>query len=378
MLETGVFGRRLKELGYDFYSGVPCSFLKDLINYAINECNFVMAANEGDAVAICAGAYLGGHKSVFLCQNSGLTNAVSPLTSLNHPFRIPVLGFVSLRGEEGLGDEPQHELMGRITTALLDVMEIPWQFLSPDNDEAARQLLEADAHIAANRSFFFVVRKGTFAKVELQPQETKPARNELIRLRQSSDELPVRLAALEVITELRDQDTVLLAATGFTGRELYEAGDAPNNLYMVGSMGCVSSLGLGLALTRPDKKIIAIDGDGALLMRMGSMATNAAWGPGNMLHILLDNSAHESTGGQSTVSGNVDFVQVAASVGYTRAIYVHSLAELRQVLAEWHAQPRLTFLQLCIQQGHKENLGRPHIKPHAVKERLMHFLGGKA
>ena len=144
MIDTKLFGGLLKDYGFAIYSGVPCSHLKGLINFAINNCELVMAANEGDAVAICAGAQLGGRKSVFLCQNSGLTNATSPLTSLIYTFKIPILGFVSLRGEPGgKPDEPQHELMGQITTGFLDLMRIPWSFLATDDNEAARQLAEA-------------------------------------------------------------------------------------------------------------------------------------------------------------------------------------------------------------------------------------------
>jgi len=155
MLNTRALGDMLKNKGFDFYSGVPCSFLKYLINYAINDCEYVMAANEGDAIATCAGAFLGGRRPVFLCQNSGLTNTISPLTSLNHTFEIPVLGFVSLRGEKKISDAPQHELMGKITTNLLDLMEIKWEYLSGDINEVASQIDRADAILRKNKSFFF-------------------------------------------------------------------------------------------------------------------------------------------------------------------------------------------------------------------------------
>src|SRR4051794_392717 len=140
MMNTSQFGSTLKEMGFDFYSGVPCSYLKSLINFAINECEYVMANNEGDAVAIAAGASIGGRKSVVLMQNSGLTNAVSPLTSLIHPFQIPLLGFVSLRGEPGFPDEPQHELMGQITSEMLSLMNIKWDYLSSDLEQVNQQL----------------------------------------------------------------------------------------------------------------------------------------------------------------------------------------------------------------------------------------------
>lgn len=171
MINTNMFGEELKKLGFLLYSGIPCSFLKNVINYTLNECEYVSAANEGDAVAIASGAYLGGKKSIVLMQNSGLTNAISPLTSLNHPFRIPLLGFVSLRGEPGIPDEPQHELMGKITTQLLDLMQIRWQFLSSDLMEARQQLVQANECIERGQSFFFVVKKGLFTEEVLKGQQ---------------------------------------------------------------------------------------------------------------------------------------------------------------------------------------------------------------
>jgi phosphonopyruvate decarboxylase len=364
MINTKVFGEKLKKSGFTLFSGVPCSFLKSLINYAINECEYVAAANEGDAVAIASAAYIGGKKPVVLMQNSGLTNAVSPLTSLNYPFRIPLLGFVSLRGEPGIPDEPQHELMGRITTQLLDLMEVEWQYLSKDLEEAQQQLLQAEEHIAHNRPFFFVVRKGTFDEEVLKTRTKNESRNEL----------PTRYQALTAIHSCMDTRTVQLATTGKTGRELFEIKDADNNLYMVGSMGCISSFGLGLALTQTNKDIVVIDGDGSLLMRMGSLATNGYYNPPNMIHILLDNHVHESTGGQSTVSSNISFVNIAASCGYKNSLEVLSLEQLEASLKEWKQSKGLTFLYMKISKKAKEKLGRPHIKPHEVKERLRRFL----
>ncbi|MCP3776387.1 phosphonopyruvate decarboxylase [Paenibacillus sp. MZ04-78.2] len=374
MINTKLFGKEIKNLGFQLFSGVPCSFLKNLINYAINECEYVAAANEGDAVAIASGAYVGGKKSVVLMQNSGLTNAVSPLTSLTYPFRIPLLGFVSLRGEAGIPDEPQHELMGRITTGLLDLMQVEWQYLSNDLEEAKRQLLQADEHIANDRSFFFVVRKGTFEEERLQKQQSSIHVNQLTTHRHAELQMPTRYEALTVINALKDSQTVQLATTGKTGRELYEIEDADHNLYMVGSMGCIGSFGLGMALTQSNRDIVVIDGDGSLLMRMGSLATNGYYHPPNMIHILLDNNAHDSTGGQSTVSHNSDFVAIAASCGYTKSLYIHHLEELEASLSEWKQTKGLTFLYMKIAKKSKGQLGRPHIKPYEVKERLQRFL----
>ncbi|MDT8861214.1 phosphonopyruvate decarboxylase [Alkalihalobacillus sp. MEB130] len=374
MLNTVEFGEKLKELGYDFFSGVPCSFLKSLINYAINDCNYIHAANEGDAIAISSGSSIGGKKSVVLMQNSGLMNAVSPLVSLNAPFKIPLLGFVSLRGEPGISDEPQHELTGKITTDLLELMEVKWGYLSKDIEKAKQQLEEADRWIEKGQSFFFVVKKGTFLGETLKTQES---RTSIIRKKEeehSTDELPTRFEVLSAINMLKDEKTVQLATTGKTGRELFEIEDADHNLYMVGSMGCISSLGLGLALSRNDLDCVVIDGDGSLLMRMGSLATNGYYQPSNMLHILLDNNSHDSTGGQKTVSHNTHFVDIASSSGYPFARYVHTIDQLKSAINQWKEEKGLTFIYMKIAKGSKEKLGRPTLKPHEVKNRLERFI----
>jgi phosphonopyruvate decarboxylase len=374
MINTKNFGDELKGLGFDFYSGVPCSFLKSLINYAINDCDYVMAANEGDAVAVASGARLGGKKSVVLMQNSGLTNATSPLTSLNFTFKLPVLGFVSLRGEPGVKDEPQHELMGQITEKMLALMKIEWAYLSADETEASLQLKQANAFIEEGRTFFFVVKKGTFGDVKLNPQPLKQVSNHNLKKSSAKQSYPIRTQALKAISDLVDESTILLATTGKTGRELFEVEDKPNNLYMVGSMGCISSLGLGLAMARPDKRIIVIDGDGSALMRMGCFATNAYYQPKNLLHILLDNNAHDSTGGQATVSHIVDFASMASAVSYPVALQVNSLVELEEAIRQWIGDGQLTFIHLRISQGSPPELGRPTVKPFEVKDRLIKFM----
>ncbi|NDI36271.1 phosphonopyruvate decarboxylase [Chengkuizengella sediminis] len=372
-METKMFGDELKKLKFLKYIGVPCSFLKSLINFAANECEYITATNEGEAVAIASGISIGGIKPVVLMQNSGLTNAVSPLTSLIFPFRIPFLGFVSLRGEEGISDEPQHELMGQITTKMLDLMQVEWQYLSSNLDEAIQQLYLANKHLDNNRCFFFVVRKGTFTEEKLKKEHLVTHVNHHTMNYHSMNQIPSRFEALKVINELKDHQTIQIATTGKTGRELYEIEDAENNLYMVGSMGCVSSIGLGVALSRPDNNVVVLDGDGSLLMRMGCLATNGYNHPKNMLHILLDNHAYESTGAQSTVSHNIDFINIAASCGYVNSIYIHNLNELVNEINKWKENKGLTFLYLEISKESKSKLGRPSIKPYEVKKRLMQF-----
>jgi phosphonopyruvate decarboxylase len=379
MLETTAIGNRLKELGYSLYSGVPCSFLNDLINYAINHTRYVGAANEGDAVAICAGAYLGGAKSVVLMQNSGLANAVSPLTSLNAICGLPVLAFVSLRGEPGLHDEPQHELMGEITTRLLDEMRVHWEYLATGEPEAARQLRRADAYIEKRESFFFVVRKGSFTNTALQrPPVTVSPDRILGRLPASDGPLPSRAEIIEALLEVRGPECAFVAATGYTARELYDTADLDANFYMVGSMGCASSIALGLALVRPDMRFVCLDGDGAALMRLGALATNGFHAPPNLLHVLLDNGCHESTGGQATVSSNVAWPALASAAGYPRAERCSGTAALRLAWKEWERLAVATFLHVPTRRGTRPNLSRPAVCPRDVASRFRRFVCGTA
>jgi phosphonopyruvate decarboxylase len=371
MLNTIDFGNLLKTKGFDFYSGIPCSFLKDLINYAINEAAYVMAANEGDAVAICVGAKLGGKKPVVLMQNSGLGNAVSPLTSLNAIFQIPVLGFVSLRGEPGLKDEPQHDLMGIITDKMLETMHIDFAFLSDDEKEAAEQLENADKCINDGRTFFFIVKKDTFSKVELKHKPdaaVSPA---------AAASGTVRYQKTEMIRAIKvgaGNKSLYLATTGFTGRELYEIGDDPNNLYMAGSLGCVSSLGLGLSLAKPDRSVVVLDGDGSLLMRMGSLAVTAFYKPKALFHVLFDNRCHESTGGQFTVSFIVDFPALALAAGFPSVISVYNPEELKSAAEEWSKQGGLVFAYCPVSLRSSKELARPSVKPPEVAVRFIDFL----
>jgi phosphonopyruvate decarboxylase len=376
MIDPDEFVDELKEADYTFFSGVPCSFLKGLINAAISRCEYIAATNEGDAVAVCAGACLGGRKTVLIMQNSGLTNAISPLTSLNFPFAIPTLGFVSLRGEKDLNDEPQHELMGSVTTAFLDLMQISWAFLSPDTSTAKSQLQAAYRILDQDRSFFFLVRKNTFSDRKPACRECAVPETGKKTPRTGTDSLPLRADVIRTILSARDDNTAVIATTGFTGRELCELGDSENNFYMVGSMGCAGSVGLGLSLAKPEKTVMVIDGDGALLMRMGSMAAIGHYPQTNLLHIVLDNHSYESTGCQKTVSDTTDLVEIASACGYAESVYIHDPDELHSFLTRWKKARHLTFLYVKIREGTLEDLKRPSVKPPFVKKRFMEFLHG--
>ena len=379
-MNTQEFGKLLADFGFEDFVGVPCSFLSPLINYAINNGKFIMANNEGDAVAIASGISLSSNKKygVVLMQNSGLSNALSPLTSLNYIFDIPILGFVSLRGERDAEDkntdEPQHELMGTITDRMLELCRISYDFLSPNIAQAKNQLEKAKEHLDRNESFFFIVKKGVLDDLVLDT-----LKQQILPL-QKQQAQHTRMETLERISVFAKANNIaMLATTGKTGRELYEIEDNVNQLYMVGSMGCVSSLGLGIAL-RGDQKVICVDGDGALLMRMGAMSTNAHYAKrvnrGNFCHILLDNQTHDSTGGQFTLSPYVDFLPIAKSFGYDKVICLNTLTELSEVLQDFSNQVKggATFIYIPIKKGSKKDLGRPKVTPKEVAKRLKTFL----
>jgi phosphonopyruvate decarboxylase len=378
VIEASQFVGYAKNLGFDFWAGVPCSFLTPFINYTIgdSELTYISSANEGDAVAAATGATLGGHRSVAMMQNSGLGNAVSPLTSLNHVFRIPVLLIITLRGEPGRPDEPQHELMGQITTDLLETMRIPWAWF-PDGDEEIENVLQtAVSHMdSSGRPYALIMKKGMVASYPLvkSPGLQKSKVNYQGTTATPCIQPPSRHDVLKELVACTDVDqTVLIASTGFSGRELYAIDDRPNQLYMVGSMGCAASLGLGLSLVVPDKKIVIIDGDGAALMRLGNLATVGTYGADNYYHLLLDNHVHESTGGQATVSAAVDFPALASACDYQAVLSATAdTIELKDFLQA--KSP--VFMHLETARGVPDGLPRPSVKPVDVARRLMKQLG---
>jgi phosphonopyruvate decarboxylase len=290
-------------------------------------------------------------------------------------FRIPILLVVTLRGDPQLNDEPQHELMGRVTTDILDTLQIPWRWF-PDSADAVTEVLDAAlAHMdSSGRPFALVMRKGQVAAhalnspaPQLVEQFPPPGREAF------GADPPSRREVLAALQEASpEQGSVLIATTGYTGRELYALADRPNQLYMVGSMGCASSLGLGLAMVRPELTVVVADGDGAALMRMGNLASIGAYAGNNFAHVLLDNGQHESTGGQATVSHAVDFAAVAASCGYARARQCSTSAAVRALVQE-AVGPR--FAHIRTRPGVPAGLPRPSITPSQVRSRLLRQLG---
>lgn len=381
MIATDAFLGSGFDAGFDFYTGVPCSFLTPLINGAITDkrLTYVAAASEGEAVAIASGAWLAGHKTAVMCQNSGLGNAVNPITSLNFPFRIPTLLIVTWRAGPGLTDEPQHELMGRITPGLLQLMEVPHRPFPAEDAEIAAAIGEAGATMdKTGLPFAFIMQKGdvgndgadTWSAPEARP------RGEAADLLDQGP-LPARMQALETVLSGVADDAGIIATTGKCGRELFTLGDRRQHLYQVGSMGCAAAMGLGVALN-VGNPVVVLDGDGAALMKMGTLATIGAYGPQNLIHIVLDNGTYDSTGGQPTVSQSVDFAGVAAGCGYRKSYRCDGLGGFAEALKSAQSGRGPHLIHMRIAPGSMKDLGRPSVKPSEVALRFKEFLASGA
>jgi phosphonopyruvate decarboxylase len=383
MISASSFVDHLRGLGYSQYAGVPCSFLTSLINYVIGDptLDYIGATSEGEAVGITFGAFLAGRKTVTMCQNSGLGNMVNPLTSLNYPFRVPTLLIVTWRGQPEVMDEPQHEQMGRIMHRLLETLEIPWLPFPLDEAEIAETMARAVASMdERRRPFALVMQKGSLPPHALSGHlERAPIITDLLQnLSAKENQRLTRTAAIELILDALAGDEAIIASTGKTGRELFTISDRANHLYVVGGMGTASAIGFGVAHALPKQPVVVIDGDGAALMKLGVLATIGFYQPSNLLHIILDNEAHDSTGGQQTASGIVRFASIAAAANYRSAFAVDRAEELREAVRRLRHRPGPSLLHVKIQPGSPENLGRPTVPPHEVKERFIQFLSSRA
>jgi phosphonopyruvate decarboxylase len=376
MIQASDFLDTARHHSLSFFTGVPCSFLTPLINAVISDrhSRYVGAASEGEAVAIAAGAWLAGRDTVVMCQNSGLGNAVNPLTSLNWPFRIPTLLIVTWRGQPGLKDEPQHELMGEITGRMLDVMRIPHR-LFPTHPAELGAALEAAARVM-NQSrlpYALVMAKGSVAGSTLDNSALPPRRSCVSEEFRSGNLQPRRIDALERLIAELPSSAAVVATTGYCGRELFTLADRPQHIYQVGSLGGASAMGLGVALN-VDRPVVVVDGDGAALMKMGNMATIGAQQPVNLLHVVIDNGAYESTGGQATASPIVDFPAVARACGYRYAATADSVTGFAQAVKRALALPGPRFIHVKVVPGTIDRLGRPTISPQEIALRFRGYL----
>ncbi len=386
MITADKFLTPARELGFNFFTGTPCSYLKPFINYVIDTdgFDFFDSVNEGDAVAIAAGATVAGKRAVVMFQNSGLGNAVNPLTSLTYTFNLPIMVITTLRGEPGgPADEPQHELMGQITTELLETMKMKWAYFPQTEAEVGPALKIADEYMKqTSQPFVFVMRKDDIAEYKLQKKSAasqktfKIEHTDLFELDYANREM--RTPVLESIQNVLGEEVAVVATTGKTGRELYEVGDKKNQFYMVGSMGCALAFGFGIAVCKPKLKVLVVDGDGALLMRTGSMATVGAYKPANLIHLLIDNEVHDSTGGQGTVTGGVSFGAIAAGFGYPNIFSTDKIEKLNEVFNKVKNESTGPyFIHMKTKKGSPEKLGRPKVTPAQVSIRFSEFVQSK-
>jgi phosphonopyruvate decarboxylase len=380
MIEAAEFLAALDAEGCGPYLGVPCSLLTPFINFTIASPRheYLAASNEGEAVAIAAGAHLAGRRPVVMFQNSGLSNALSPLTSLNWPFRIPLLLVTTHRGEPGRKDEPQHELMGEITEPMLRLAQVGCGPFPRKAAAIGPAVAQALAHVkATGLPWAWIMRHGSVADSPPPPPAASSWRPGT-EFPGEDPHAPPALARAEAIAAVADAcpaNAALVSTTGKIGRELFTLRERPGNFYSVGSMGCASSVGLGVARYRPGGgPVVVLDGDGAALMRLEALAGIGAYAPPNLVHVVLDNRMHESTGGQASLSGGVHFPKLVLASGYATAESLHTAAALDTALRRALGTPGPHLLHVRVQPGALQPLGRPTLTPLEVKARFMAFL----
>lgn len=321
MLSAAQFVQALTREEFAFFTGVPCSFFHSVINQFEQEpsLRYVIAPNEGVALSFASGAHLAGRRAVVLIQNSGFGNLLNPLTSLTMIHRLPILLVVSGRGY-GIPDEPQHAIMGKTMTAIFDAIGLRYQE-APQDPAAFESAFPEIAHRMEQERlpFVLIVRKETFepATGQSSPLAAHPLS---------------RQEALRLVMETLDGNAAVIATTGWTSRELLGISDRAENFYLQGAMGHAAAVGLGVALQRPNRNVVILDGDGSLLMHLGVLSSIGSCRPSNLCHIVFDNASYESTGGQSTTSPTTDFCQIALSCGYRAAQEAVTAEEVRERL----------------------------------------------
>ena len=359
----------LSEGGITFFAGVPDSLLKHFCAYVQDTLpseRHVIAANEGGAVALAAGHFLAsGRPAVVYMQNSGIGNAINPLLSLTDPavYGIPVLLIIGWRGEPGVKDAPQHVKQGLVTPALLDAAGIGYTIVSEDTDIAGTVAHAMAEMMNKQGPYALVIRKGTF-----QPYKLKRSRDFQAQLE--------REQAISMAAASMGRDAVVVSTTGKISRELYEIRDKRGephggDFHTVGSMGHCSQIAVGIALTKPDRKVYCFDGDGAVIMHMGDLAITGSLRPENFKHIVFNNAAHDSVGGQPTVGNIIDFCGLALACGYRTAETVRTEVELEEALARLAESPGPALLEIVVKPGARADLGRPKEPPPEMKQNFM-------
>ena len=381
MINASEMVSSLTARGYTFFTGVPCSFLKPMINQVINcaDLCYIGASNEGEAVGIAAGSHLASKTAVVMMQNSGLGNIVNPVTSLTNIYKIPCLFIIALRGEPELHDAVQHEIMGKITHELLELLGIQYEVFPSRPDEIDSKIQTAHEYLSRSSvPIAFVLKKGSVEEYNpvLDLKKTNGRTGIVLNGKKKVCEGIKRKTAIFEVAINIGADDLLISTTGKISRELFYCADRPANFYMQGSMGCAASIGLGLAINQ-QKKVIVLDGDGAVLMKMGTLATIGYYQPQKFLHIILDNQSYDTTGGQPTVSSNVSFPKIAIACGYKRAVTAVDLQEFVHYIQQFLHKKGPSLIHFNVEKGAEKNLGRPSLTPEEIKERFMEAVHGR-
>jgi phosphonopyruvate decarboxylase len=375
MISPKFFFNACKKEGLDFFSGVPDSLLKNICFYISDNTlpeSHIIAANEGNALAIGIGYHLStGRVPLIYMQNSGLGNAINPLLSLadSDVYSVPLLMMIGWRGEPGVKDEPQHKKQGRVTMSLLESMGIPYKVLTVDsNIKEVEFALKAMLYIARkeNKPCALLIKKNLFEEYEFQLDV--PYRRPLYRRQ-----------AIEIIVNSLNKSDIVVSTTGVASRELFECREKLNmgheqDFLTVGGMGHASQIALGIALQKKDRQVYCLDGDGSIIMHMGSLAINASMNCKNFKHIVFNNCAHDSVGGQSTVGGEIDMRSIALNVGYKWGKVVSKESEIILALSNLANVDGPAFLEIQVKKGFRESLGRPTTTPIQNKETFMNFV----
>ncbi len=363
MFSPQLFHDKLVKCGVTFYSGVPDSLLKNFCYYVddnVSSENHIIAANEGGALALAMGYHLGtGQVPLVYLQNSGLGNLVNPLLSLTDTevYATPAILLIGWRGEPGVSDEPQHKKQGRVTLELLSTMEVPYTILS--NDMSKTEVLDAVSHCAASarsesRVHALVVKKDFFEKYA--PKQSYESEYELTR------EKAIQLVASHW------NDELIVATTGLTSRELYEyrsntCKDHSHDFLVVGGMGHANQIALGLALNQPSRRVICLDGDGAIIMQMGAIPLIGTIKPQNLIHIVLNNGAHDSVGGQDTAGLDIELSAIAKSSGYPYVFSCETEEAILETLIRIESLKGPIFFEIRVKKGFRSDIGRPKTTP---------------
>ncbi len=372
MINIEYFYKLLTNYGTDFFTGVPDSLLKSFCAYIADKDKNIIAANEGNAVAIASGYYLATEKiPLVYMQNSGIGNAINPLLSLTDKlvYRIPILMLIGWRGEPGKKDEPQHKKQGLVTMELMKTLGIKCAIIGEEttNEELEKILYKAYKYMNKNKEAFgIIIKKGAFQDYRLK----NPINNSYSLCREK---------AIEIILDEIEKSSVIVSTTGMTSRELFELREKNNESHekdflTVGSMGHASSIAMGIALSNKNNHVYCIDGDGAAIMHMGAMAVIGNSNLKNYTHIIINNGAHDSVGGQNTVGLNIMLKNIAKGCGY-KEIYVCTDEEnLRKCLREIREKSKLAFVEVRVKKGARDNLGRPTLSPIENKENFMNYI----